>query len=156
MKLTKKILIISLGVIFVFLSARLIIGFYLTKDWNKIKTEVINCSKNNLIKLKDTEGNTFVFTDTVENSNLKTNNITFNEAKLGIKSLAKVNDSNTNINYLSKNDRLSFEELVNLQECYRNHSIMISNNYNFDKSSENKFCNFTFKSNNDYEINECE
>jgi lipopolysaccharide export LptBFGC system permease protein LptF len=152
----KKILVIALSIIFLFAIAVFIVGLNIVKDWNKVKTETVGCSKTNLVKLKDVEGNTFVFTDTVENSNLKTNNITFNEKNLGIKSLAKVNDSNPSINYLSKNDKLTYDELINLQDCYKGSAIAISNNYNFEKAQDNKFCNFVLKSGESYELSKCE
>jgi lipopolysaccharide export LptBFGC system permease protein LptF len=151
----KKILVIALSIIFLFAIAVLLVGLYIVKDWSKVKTENVNCSKTDLVKLKDVEGNTFVFSDTAENSNLKTNNITFNEKNLGIKSLAKINNTNPSINYLSKNDKLTYDELKNLQDCYKV-EIMISNNYNFEKAQDNKFCNFVLKRGESYEITTCE
>ena len=146
-----------ISIIFILLILFAALAFVITiNKWSKVEITNVNCQKANYLKLKDVEGNTFIFTDTPQNSNLKTNNITFNEKNLGIKSLAKITNSNTSLNYLSKNDKITYEELINLQECYKTLSIKISNNYNFEKALENKFCNFVVKNNNDYEISLCE
>ena len=152
---TKVTKIISIGLFAILLSAAVIFGVIINK-WNKVDIISLSCKNTNYLQLKDIEGNTFVFTDTAENSNLKTNNITFNEKNLGIKSLAKVNNSNPSINYLSKNDKLTYDEITNLQDCYKGNTITISNNYNFEKAQDNKFCNFVLRSGESYEITTCE
>ena len=51
---------------------------------------------------------------------------------------------------------MSYKELLNLQEYYRGDIITISNNYNFGKATENKFCNFVLKSDESYAVSTCQ
>lgn len=134
----------------------LLIGVRLinTNNWNKIDLSKVDCPKSNLIKIKDIEGNTFVFEDISENTNLKTNEITFKEVKLGIKSLATIEKSDPKINYLSKNEKISYKELLNLQNCYNQSTVLVSNKYNFTNAETNKFCSVIIKNEN-YEIDQC-
>ena len=73
MKISKKIVIlITLTFILGVFGVKVITGLYLTKDWGKNNTEVINCNSKVYIKLKDLEGNTFIFEDSKDNQNFKT------------------------------------------------------------------------------------
>lgn len=70
---------------------------------------------------------------------LKTNDITFNEQKLGIKSLVKIQGSEQNLTYLSKNTTIAYSEITNLQECYKQDDISMSNNYDFNNPIKTPF-----------------
>jgi hypothetical protein len=153
---TINILLILLVSIFIIILIILNVGINSINEWNKIDIITINCTYSKLLKIKDVEGNNFVFEDIDKNSNLKTNYITFNENKLGIKSLASIKNSNLKLNYLSKNEQLTYKELLNIQNCFEPSLITISNDYNFDKINENKFCQFKLIENEKYETVFCE
>jgi hypothetical protein len=145
-----------LFVIIIFTCLTFIVSvFLLLRNLNKTQFSNINCPQTSLIKTEDVEGNTFIFEDTPENSNLKTNFITFNEEKLGIKSLAAVKDSDPKINYISKNESITYSEITNLQSCYKDSTIVVSNNYNFNTAFSNKYCNVVIKDNLTYELVDC-
>ena len=152
----KRYLILLLFIGLILISAKFLIGFYGTANWNKADVEIVSCFKNNLLKVKDVEGNTFVFNDIQENANFKTNNITFNEQKLRIQSLAKITDVNNNLNYISKNNVITFNKLENLQSCFKQSFITVSNNYDFNRAMENKFCSFVLNNDESYKLDKCE
>ena len=155
MKISKKIVIlITLTFIIGVFGAKVITGLYLTKDWGKNNTEVINCNGKDYIKLKDLEGNTFIFEDSKDNQNLKTKEITFKEKELGIKSIARVKTDSKVLIYITKNDVMTNIELGNMVKCYGNDNITVSNNYDF-VSDSNKFCKLEVDLNLIYKFIEC-
>lgn len=153
--ITKKLTIL-LAVI-VFLISLAIIGgkAIMTKNWNNTEISLIACSKTNLLKLKDVEGNIFVFEDININANFKTNEITFKEVSLGVKSLVLIQKLESKITYLSKNQEIIYDEIINLQKCFSKSDITISNNYNFQKPLENKFCKFVLNIDKTYQTSDC-
>jgi hypothetical protein len=157
MKLSvRNTLIIIISVALLTVCAKFFVGVYITRDWNKYDIKVVNCPKNNLLHIKDIEGNSFIFVDIEENSNLKTNDITFNEKKLGIKSLVKIKGSEQNLTYLSKNTTITYSEITDLQECYKQDDISVSNNYDFNNPIENTFCSVAFQGNQSYTLDKCD
>ena len=157
MKLTKnqvgKLMIIAVAI---YVSIVLIFGIFLFFIFGVVRSENIQCPITNLIKIQDFEGNYFVYENTKENKNLYTSDITYYETQLGIKSVARIKENEKLLIYITKNEMLSFNELNNINSCFKNAKIDISNSYNYNGNAINKFCDFQFKDNSTYEITNCQ
>ena len=90
--MNKKI-IVSLVMVMLIISALIFLILQtLVGGWNRVDITRINCGSPSLIKIKDIEGNLFLFEDILENNNFKTSQITFKEDRLSIKSLISVKE----------------------------------------------------------------
>ena len=156
MKLTKnqigKLMIIAVAI---YVMIGLIFGIILFFIFGVVRSENIMCPNTNLIKIQDFEGNHFVYENTKENKNLYTSDITYYETQLGIKSVARIKENDKLLIYITKNEKLSFNELNNINSCFKNAKIDISNSYNYNEGAVNKFCDYQLKVNSEYEITNC-
>lgn len=129
--MNKKI-IVSLVMVMLIISALIFLILQtLVGGWNRVDITRINCGSPSLIKIKDIEGNLFLFEDILENNNFKTSQITFKEDRLSIKSLISVKRDNTLMTYISKNDKIKNNEYINVKNCFQDYEVTIRNEYTY-------------------------